>query len=69
MGRELDFLGASKVSLEPGARFLAECLPALGSADFKGSVLVGSSGPVAIVLIGTKKGLPVSSLPVGSTEK
>ncbi|HEY2934684.1 MAG TPA: hypothetical protein VGK99_23370 [Acidobacteriota bacterium] len=60
------------LQLGPGqqtARFLAEFLPALGSADFKGSVLVGSSGPVAIVLIRTKKGLPVSSLPVGSTEK
>jgi hypothetical protein len=47
------------------ARFISELFPALQSQDFKGSVSVSSSQPIAAALLRTRAGLPVASVPAG----
>ena len=57
--------------LGPGqhrARFLHELFAGL-PADFRGSILVTSDQPLALVILRTTAGLVISSLPVGSTQE
>jgi hypothetical protein len=62
---------ATSVTLGPKehrARFLTELLPFL-PPNFRGLVEIDSPGPVASVILRTRRGLAVTSLPVGSMER
>jgi hypothetical protein len=54
---------------EHRARFLSEIYPTLASRTLRGSILVTSDQSLAMVILRTLRGLPISSLPVGSTQK
>ncbi|MGI0044886.1 MAG: hypothetical protein ACRD47_14365, partial [Nitrososphaeraceae archaeon] len=61
-----------KIQLGPGehrAKFLGEIFPEVLQGDFQGNIRVSSDRAIALVVIRTKDGLPISSLPVGSTER
>lgn len=58
--------------LAPGehmAKFITELFPSLTSREIKGSALVTSNQRVALAVLRTNGGLPVSGLPIGSTER
>lgn len=60
------------LDLGPGqhiARFISQIFPQVAEGDFRGTVLIESDQSQAILIIRTKGGLPISSLPVGSTQK
>lgn len=60
------------LDLGPGqhiARFIDVIFPLVATGDFRGTVLIESDQPLAIVILRTKGGVPISSLPVGSTQK
>jgi hypothetical protein len=62
---------ATSVTLGPKqhrARFLTELLPFL-PPNFRGAVEISSPEPVASVILRTRRGLAVTSLPVGSMER
>lgn len=59
------------LDLNPGhhiADFLNEIFPGVPE-DFRGTVLISSAKPLAVVILRTRNGVPISSLPVGSTQK
>lgn len=61
----------AKLDLGPGqhrARFLPDLFPELSSRDFKGSIVIASVEPIAVVILRTVNGLAASSLPLASTE-
>ncbi|MGH9340350.1 MAG: hypothetical protein ACRD1R_12375, partial [Acidobacteriota bacterium] len=61
-----------EIQLGPGehrAKFLGETFPEVLQGDFQGNICVSSDRAIALVVIRTKDGLPISSLPVGSTER
>lgn len=61
----------TKLDLGPGqhrARFLPDLFPELSSRDFKGSIMIVSVEPIAVVILRTVNGLAASSLPLASTE-
>lgn len=60
------------LDLAPGghiARFLTELFPQLENQDFRGTVVITSNRPLALVILRTVNGLVISSLPVGSTQR
>jgi hypothetical protein len=51
------------------ARFLDEVFPGFAGQNFKGTVLITTDQPTAVVILRTIFGMPISTLPVGSTQQ
>ncbi len=50
------------------AQFLSELFPSVTS-DYRGSLIIRSSEPIACAILRTQNGVAISSLPLGSTER
>lgn len=64
-------IGMQGINLGPGqhrAKFFAELFPQYISRDVQATLLVTSSEPLSLVTLRLWRGLPLSSLPVGSTQ-
>ncbi len=60
------------LTLGPGkhaAQFLAELFPELLDQDYQGTLHIVSDQPLAVVVLRTRAGLPVSAVPVSSLQK
>lgn len=65
-------LDSAFLELSPGehvAQFLSELFPSLASHDYEGTIRFTSSQPVAVVVLRTRDGVPVSAVPVGSLQR
>jgi hypothetical protein len=54
---------------EHAAGFLDQLFPLLFGRDFGGSLLIRSEQPLVVVILRTAKGIVLSSLPVGTTQR
>ncbi len=60
------------LTLGPGkhaAQFLAELFPEFLDQDYQGTLHIVSDQPLAVVVLRTRAGLPVSAVPVSSLQK